>query len=292
MIRVQTILDTPSIRLAVFDHPPGAAHRDPEHELSERHSISFVESGSFDIRARGELWRFLPGTIFITERELEFSCTHDSERPDDRCLSVSYDERAVEDLLSADVPALRPRAEWSSPRQNFLRYSLESCAPGDELRLELIAGALFQSLSAGGASRAARGWPRESDVMRRIGRAVELIESSFARPLALRELADVAGMSVYHFARVFRELTGLPAHRYLTAVRLRHAAQRLDDGDSVTHACYAVGFASLSHFVTAFRKRFGLPPSAVARGARYPLLNASLAAPIWRAAEDGKKAQA
>ncbi len=292
MIRVHTILETPSVTLAAFDHPPGDVHHDPEHEVSERHSISFVEHGSFDVRVRGELWRFLPGTIFVTERELEFSCTHDTECPDDRCLSVGYGEQTVEDLLVAGIPALRPRVEWSAARERFLRYRLESCEPGDELRLELIAGALFQSLAAGGAAHPVRGGLRVTDVMRRVDRAVELIESSFARQLTLRELADAAGMSVYHFARVFRELTGLPAHRYLTAVRLRHAAQRLDEGESVTSTCYAVGFASLSHFVTAFRKRFGVAPSAAAKGARYPLLHASLAAPIWRATKDGKNAQA
>jgi len=292
MIRVHEILDTSSVKLAVFDHPPGDVHHDPAQEVSELHSISFVERGSFDVRVRGELWRFVPGTIFVTERELEFSCTHDSECPDDRCISVGYGEQTVQDLLDAGIPALRPRVEWSAARQSFLRYRLESCAPGDELRLELIAGALFQSLAAGGASRPVRDALRVTDVMRRIDRAVELIETSFARQLTLRELADAAGMSVYHFARVFREMTGLPAHRYLTAVRLRHAAQRLDEGDSVTHTCYAVGFASLSHFVTAFRKRFGLAPSAAAKGARYALLHASLASPIWRAAKDGKNAQA
>ena len=107
MIRVHRILDTPSVTLAVFDHPPGDAHQDPEHEVSERHSISFVEQGSFDVRVRGELWRFVPGTIFVTERELEFSCTHDTECPDDRCLSVGYGEQTVEDLLVAGIPAAR-----------------------------------------------------------------------------------------------------------------------------------------------------------------------------------------
>ena len=292
MIRVHTILDTPSVRLAVLDHPPDDVHRDPEHEVSERHSISFVERGSFDVRVRGELWRFLPGTIFVTERDFAFSCTHDTECPDDRCLSVSFGEQAVEDLRGAGIPALRPRVEWSSARQSFLRYRLRSCEPGDELRLELIAGALFQSLAAGGATRPVRDGLRVSDVMRRIDRSVQLIESAFARQLTLRELADAAGMSVYHFARVVREMTGLPAHRYLTAVRLRHAARRLDEGDSVTSTCYAVGFASLSHFVTAFRKRFGVAPSAVAKGARYPLLRASLASPIWSSAKMGKNTQA
>jgi AraC-like DNA-binding protein len=292
MIRVHTILDTPSVRLAVLDHPPGDVHHDPEHEVSERHAISFVESGSFDVRVRGELWRFLPGTIFVSERDFEFSCTHDSECPDDRCLSVSYGEQTVEDLLDAGVPALRSRVEWSAARQSFLRHRLGSCTPGDELRLELIAGALFQSLASGGASRPVRAGLRVTFVMRRIDRAVLLIESSFARQLTLRELADAAGMSVYHFARVFREMTGLPAHRYLTAVRLRHAAERLDDGDSVTSTCFAVGFASLSHFVTAFRKRFGVAPSAVTRGARYPLLRASLTSPIWHSEKDRKNTQA
>ena len=292
MIRVHTILDTPSVTLAVFDHPPGAVHNDPEHEVAERHSISFVESGSFDVHVRGERWRFSPGAIFVTERELEFSCTHDSDCPVDRCLSVSYGPQTVEDLLDAGVPGLQPRAEWSSARQRFLRHRLGSCVPGDELRLELIAGALFQSVAAGGASLPVRARQQVTDVMRRIDRAVELIEADFARQLTLRELAAAAGMSVYHFARVFRELTGLPAHRYLIAVRLRHAAQRLAEGQSVTRTCYDVGFASLSHFVTAFRKRFGIAPSAARNGARYPVLRASLAAPLWRATNQGKNPQA
>jgi AraC family transcriptional regulator len=128
--------------------------------------------------------------------------------------------------------------------------------------------------------------------MRRIDRAVELIESDFARQLTLSELANAAGMSMYHFARVFRALTGIPAHRYLTAVRLRNAARRLDEGESVTSACYEVGFASLSHFVTAFRKRFGITPSAAAKGARYPVLRAALTTPLWVATKNGKIAQA
>ena len=71
MIRARILLETPSVTLAVFDHPPGDVHHDPELEVAERHAISFVESGSFDVHVRGEKWRFSPGTIFVTERELE-----------------------------------------------------------------------------------------------------------------------------------------------------------------------------------------------------------------------------
>jgi len=49
----------------------------------------------------------------------------------------------------------------------------------------------------------------------------------------------------------------------------------------VTFTCYEVGFGSLSHFVTAFRKRFGVVPSAVRRGGNAHALRAGLSAPSW-----------
>ena len=77
-------------------------------------------------------------------------------------------------------------------------------------------------------------------------------------------------MSVFHFARVFAELEGRPPHRFLTDVRLAHAEARLRDGAGVTDTCFAVGFGSLSHFVTTFRRRFGVRPSDVRRKASGP----------------------
>jgi len=71
----------------------------------------------------------------------------------------------------------------------------------------------------------------------------------------------------------------VPPHRYLTGVRLRHAARLLDEGAGVTFTCYEVGFGSLSHFVTAFRKRFGVVPSAVKRGAYVQAVRAGLSMP-------------
>jgi AraC family transcriptional regulator len=88
-------------------------------------------------------------------------------------------------------------------------------------------------------------------------------------------------MSPYHLSRVFRNVTGIAPHRYLTAVRLRHAAAMLRRGASVTYTCYATGFGSLSHFITAFGRRFGVSPSAVARGARLPMHRVAPATPLF-----------
>jgi AraC-like DNA-binding protein len=224
--------------------------------------------------------------LFVMSRGAEFTCRHDCEAPTDRCLSVAYAADAVEDLLTAGAPPLGPAALAGTPRHHFLRHRLRTCAPGDALRFELAAGALFESLGAASPARPRGGDAPMSDVMRRIARTAERMEAEFAEPLTLRDLAGTAGMSAFHFARVFRRLTGLPPHRYLMAVRLREAVARLDRGMSVTDTCYAVGFASLSHFVTTFRRRFGVAPSALPAARRRPTaLRAALAAPVWERAE-------
>lgn len=285
MNRINVLLATTSVTVRRFDHPPHAEHVDPEWETSRECSISVVETGSFDIAMEGERWRFGAGSIFVATPGMSYSCSHDCERPVDRCLSVSYNEQTVEALLLADVPALRPPFAVVSARQNYLRHRLASCTAGDELRLELLAGAMYESLSASAAARAVRAAGRTTPLMRQVDRAVQRIDTEYARPLTLDELARTAGLSAFHFARVFRELVGLPPHRYLTAVRLRQALHRLEQGASVTHTCYEVGFGSLSHFVNAFRLRFGVSPSQIKRGVAVAPLRASLSAPVWSRAQ-------
>ena len=106
MNRVDRLLATPDVTLWRFDHPPDHEHSDPEREVSPFDSINLVEAGHFDIQIEDRRYRFAPGSLFVTSRGLEFSCSHDQEKPTDRCLTVAFDEWAVEDLRSADVPRL------------------------------------------------------------------------------------------------------------------------------------------------------------------------------------------
>ena len=281
MNRIALLLETPAVALLEHDHPAGVAHCDPDHEVSRQDCISFVEAGTFDARVNDECWRLEPGTLFVTRRGMTYSCQHDDEVPNDRCLIVAYTDAAVEDLMRVDLPALRPPMARMSARREYLRHRLRSCVAGEEVRFELLCGALFESLASNRQSAPARLDGRVTPLMRRIDRAIELIETDFARALTLGDIAAAAGLSPYYFARTFQRFVGVPAHRYLTGVRLRHAARLLDEGAGVTFTCYEVGFGSLSHFVTAFRKRFGVVPSAARRGAHVHALRAGLSAPTW-----------
>jgi AraC-like DNA-binding protein len=226
--------------------------------------VNFVEAGSFRVRTTGAWQEVGPGALFVTTPGLEFSCAHDEDHPGDRCFSVSFSEEVVESARSFILLAEAPVRALTN-RQAYLQRALRDCVPGDEARAESLGGALLWSLSAGAVGQRLYRPRRMAWYAARVDRAKAMIEARYAEPLSLSTLARDAGMSLFHFARVFAELEGRPPHRFLTDVRLAHARARLREGAGVTDTCYAVGFASLSHFVTTFRRHYGTRPSDVRR---------------------------
>ncbi|MGE3373235.1 MAG: helix-turn-helix domain-containing protein [Vicinamibacteria bacterium] len=259
------LVRTSALTLRRFDHVPGITHRDPDRECATGYAVAFVEAGSFRVRTTGSWQDVGTGSLFVTTPGMEFSCSHDEDHPEDSCLSVAYSDEAVDGACSSTTLAESPVRRLTN-RHAFLRRALRECGPGDEARAEALAGALLRSLSSDAARQPLFRPERLAEYAARVDRAKELIEARHAEPLSLSALARDAGMSVFHFARVFGELEGRPPHRFLTDVRLARAHARLRDGDSVTETCFAVGFGSLGHFVTTFRRRYGFRPSDVRRG--------------------------
>ena len=262
--RVVQLVQTGAVALERFDHVPGVVHHDSERERAARHGVNFVEAGSFRVRTTGAWHGIGVDSLFVTTPAMEFSCAHDEDHPLDCCLSVSYSDEAVESARSAVTLADSPVRPLTN-RLAFLQRALRGCVPGDEARAEALAGALLWSLSAGIARQRLFRPERLTWYATRVDRAKAMIEARFAEPLSLSIMARDSGMSVFHFARIFGELEGRPPHRFLTDVRLAHADRRLRDGAGVTDTCFAVGFGSLSHFVTTFRRRYGIKPSDVRR---------------------------
>jgi AraC family transcriptional regulator len=76
------------------------------------------------------------------------------------------------------------------------------------------------------------------------------------------EQAAVAGMSKYHFLRVFRRLAGVTPHQYLISARMRRAALGLASSRRpVLAIALDAGFGDLSTFNSRFRVTFGLTPT-------------------------------
>jgi AraC family transcriptional regulator len=97
----------------------------------------------------------------------------------------------------------------------------------------------------------------------RLRRVTEYIQEHLDQDLTLRQLGAVACMSPYHFARLFKNSTGVPPHRFVVRKRIDHAITLLAaPALSVAEISRAVGFRTPSHFTTVFRGVTGTTPRA------------------------------
>jgi AraC-like DNA-binding protein len=101
---------------------------------------------------------------------------------------------------------------------------------------------------------------------RKIARSVEFIRSletsEGAANVTLDELAEVAGLSKYHFLRQFSQVVGMTPGAYLRTLRLCHAARKLRTTDlPILEVALSVGFADHPSFSRAFARHMGMTPS-------------------------------
>ena len=224
------------------------------------HSISYVRKGSFGCHCRGRFHELVAGSILVGHPGDEYSCTHDHVVGDE-CLSFFLDPELVE--------GINDRTEI---------WRVGSVPPLSEL---MVLGELAQTAAAGNsdvgldevghlfASRFAEVVAQRSPkpmtaTLRDRRRAVETalwIDAHSHHQIGLDDAAEQAGLSAFHFLRLFSDVLGVTPHQYLVRSRLRHAARRLADDDSpITDIAYDVGFADLSNFVRTFHRAAGASP--------------------------------
>jgi AraC family transcriptional regulator len=102
---------------------------------------------------------------------------------------------------------------------------------------------------------------------RAVLKVVELMRQRLADSLALEELAEVAGLSPFHFARQFKTATGHPPHDYLIRLRVDRAQELIRQHRhewtlaAIAHEC---GFADQSHMARHFKRVLGVNPGEFA----------------------------
>ena len=243
----------------------GPADR-PFEERHEGFSVSAVIEGSFTYRSDAGHGLLYPGALLLGNNGSCFECGH-AHGIGDRCISLNVCEEQFSEVAAAATSTSRFRfsAPSLSPSPKALPIIAQmealSCAPSslrsEELGLRIIERVI--ALMASDRQTPAAPTGRET---RRVIEAIRLVESDATRALELKEMAAVAGMSKYHFLRVFRRLTGVTPHRYLISARLRRAALALASSRRpVIAVALDAGFGDLSTFNKTFRAVFGLTPT-------------------------------
>ena len=232
----------------------------PFTEVHRSYSVSYVRKGSFGYHSRGRSHELVAGAFLIGLPGAEFTCTHDHVCGDE-CLSFFLAPELVEAVGGRgeawQAGAVPPLSELMVLGE-LAQAAAEGCS---DIGLDEIGHLLANRLVevVGGEKRKAA-----NVTARNRRRAVETalwLEAHSASPLDLDDAAAEAGVSPFHFLRLFSRVLGVTPHQYLVRCRLKQAARLLaEDGRDVTDIAYDVGFGDLSNFVRTFHRAAGVSP--------------------------------
>lgn len=246
--------------IRVSDYRCTATRHDPEVvEVHSKYTLAYVRRGSFGCRARGKAYDLVRGSVLLGRPGDEYVCTHDHVVGDE-CLAFQLDEGLVEATGAMEV--WRSGGVAPLPELMVLGELAQAAADGradvglDEVGLWLVGR--FARLAT---DRAPSGAPTPVDRRRAVEAAIR-IDARSHEPLDLETAAREAGLSSFHFLRLFAKVVGVTPYQYLVRSRLRRAAGLLaDDTRSVTDIALDVGFNDLSNFVRTFHRAAGVSPS-------------------------------
>ena len=250
--------------LAVVDYRCDARlHDRPVTEHHAAYSLSYVRSGSFGYHLRGAAYELVAGSILLGSPGDEYRCTHEHVCGD-RCLSVQLDAALVDALGGTTamwrLGGLPPVAELAVLAERMHAAAAAELDSGvDEEALRFAAR--FVELAGRTGSAPPRATARDR------ARAVDAagwLDAHAHEPIDLEDAAAAAGLSAFHFLRVFASVVGVTPHQYVVRTRLRRAAHRLAATDApITDIAYDVGFNDLSNFVRTVRRAAGMSPRRV-----------------------------
>jgi AraC family transcriptional regulator len=201
----------------------------------------------------------------------------------DRCLTLRLSGAALARVLPEAVvrdgfdPAAFATHALLPPRAMLARSLLWRClARGEadplyieELGVTALAAALDAARLGSTPRRDGSAWRNESQAERQIERVKEAISVAPGHKWTLAALAELAGMTPFHLAHVFRRGVAESVYRYVLRARLARALEAVLGGDGgLTEIAFDAGFTSHSHFTARFRALFGVTPHELRRVAR------------------------
>jgi AraC family transcriptional regulator len=215
-------------------------------------TVSLVPAG---FRHAARVFRPLPGEAFILQ------------------LAPKFLERGIADIAKRAKLELIEHRHLRDPQIALLIRSIQG-----DIASGMASGPLFsESVATALVFHVASRYSIERPLLEsyrgglsrsNLNRVREYIDSHLAERLELGELAGVAGLNLFHFARAFRQSTGETPHQYVLRQRIERAMQILrDPRATVLEASARTGFVDQSHFSKVFRRTVGVSPTQFRAGA-------------------------
>jgi AraC family transcriptional regulator len=228
-------------------------------------------------RCDGQVHRrvHMPGDIDLVPAGCEAVWEDDARA---NVFSVSVPRQVLCDVgrdldMSCHATRLTPQLFARDPRLEHVAWALRAELEAGEVDASLYAQQLVLALGIQLLRRErdiANALPTPSQRLspQQLQRVVAHIEEGLGSELQLTDLAGVAGLSVSHFATLFRRSTGCSVHNYVMQRRVERARQLLVRGDmSVCEVALETGFSHQSHMARWMRRLLGIAPAALQREA-------------------------
>ena len=279
-MRESTVLfESPLLRVRAVRCSAPAGDRGPI-EWSLSHTVIFPEAGVFvkHLRRHVEVVADSAHVLFFTANHA-YRVSHPASGGDD-CLVLELHPSALADAIRPVDPSASesPNAPFRLPavrlspgvvvRRRLLRHRLLRRV-AEPLEAEETAAELVRESARVAAPDAAERRARRHDTARRVDvvRATQVTLAAWpSARWTLTQLAARVDCSAFHLAHVFRDVVGMSVHQYQLRARLVAALDDLLDSErGLSEIGIDLGFTHHSHFSHAFRRAFGVTPSALRR---------------------------
>jgi AraC-like DNA-binding protein len=242
-------------------------------EYTRTFNFCFVRKGYFEYRVFRRNLEVHVGRVLISKAGTTHYTHHIANQPD--VCSVLYFtnafvERLREKYAAAawffDNPDVQSLLLKCTPEADYLHFMLLNKSAmklpqlqRDEWALQLVEH-VMNTLTNTLPQPIAPSLKRHH--LSTVEKAKDYLLQHFDQDVHLQALADHCCVSLFHFARIFKEITGWSPHQYLTSIRLHHARVLMESTEQpVSEIALLCGYSSTEHFSTAYRQRFGVAPS-------------------------------
>ena len=111
-----------------------------------------------------------------------------------------------------------------------------------------------------------KAYMQRAEKLNKINKAIEYINDNYAEDISTSFLSETVHISVWHFCRLFKEVTGKTPKEYINDIRIDKACGLIKNTDmTVTEIALCCGFGDMNYFSRYFKMRMGMPPTKYAK---------------------------
>lgn len=245
--------------------------------LFHNHVLTLHLSSAIDfewkVNGRFRNFRKQAGEVSLIPAGMVFSA---ASKNGSQFLSLSLEEhffrQSLQDFPGIGHLELLPRITLADSLIEAIAHALRADAASGNPNGLLYGEALITSLAAHLARNHSVQMPPAKQFKRglsaaQLRRVTDYLHTCFAEEISLTTLAAVAGMSAYHFARLFKASTGFAPHQYHIRCRIERAKELLRKPDArIADIATQVGFCDQSHLAAHFKRAYGVTPGQYLAG--------------------------